>query len=131
MKGGISSSAWIDDLDGGGLRVTIPESFTDAEFDAEFDAFSERLRGARPGLKLMIVVLMKSRSRPQNRERAKRFFQEEKLLLKERVCAGALVSENVAIRGAIRGVSLLGLFPFPVKTFSAVSEAQCWLKSRS
>ncbi len=125
----MNDAPWIEQIDDGALSVTVPERFSDSEFEREFDEFSRRLHAADRPLSLLIIVKMKTRSRPANRERAKRFFQEDKEMLKERVRAGAVVSENVAIRGAIRGVSLLGLFPFTVKTFSDVSSARTWLAS--
>jgi hypothetical protein len=128
MNAAAAPVSWIQDLERG-LCITIPERFSDDEFNREFDEFSRRLRDARPGISLLVVVEMKTRSRPENRARAKQFFVDEKALFKNKVKAVAMVSDHVAIRGAISGVSLLGLFPFRVKTFESVALAKRWLET--
>lgn len=121
------SGGWIERCPGHQLLVTIPESYSDEEFVREFDELSHLLSAAEQALGVLIVIKMKTRSRPDNRERAKRFFMEEKEMLRKQVRACALVSDHLAIRGAISAVRLLGLFPFETKTFDNIVSAQAWL----
>jgi len=121
--------AWIEVRPGSVLRVTIPASYSDQEFAQQFDQLQHVLREAQESLRLLIVIKMQSRSTPSNRERAKRFFHTEKLMLKRTITRAALVSDNVAIRGAIAAVRLLGLFPFPTKTFEDAAAAETWLST--
>ena len=124
------SKGWLDTSRSSQVRVTIPEQYTDAEFSEQFDTLSQYLRGAEAGLRLLIVVHLKTRTRPENRQRAKVFFQQQKDLFKSKVKAAALVSESTAIRAAIGTARLLGLFPFPTKTFESVTAAESWLSTR-
>ena len=121
---------WIEQRPGHQLFITIPESYSDEEFIREFDELSQLLSTAEHPLGVLIVIKMKTRSRPSNRERAKRFFVEEKKMLRTQVRACALVSDHLAIRGAISAARLLGLFPFATKTFDDVVVAQSWLTQK-
>lgn len=124
------SRGWIERRPGHQLFITIPESYSDEEFICEFDELSRLLSSAERPLGVLIVIKMKTRSRPSNRERAKRFFAEEKEMLRKQVRVCALVSEHLAIRGAISAARLLGLFPFATKTFDNVLVAQSWLSQQ-
>jgi hypothetical protein len=128
MSQQLADKSWICQESGRLLVIQIPESYSDDDFAREFDQLSRLLREGKEALGLLVEVKMKSRSTPQNRERAKQFFREEKSMLKNRVRASALVSENGAIRAAISTASFLGLFPFLTKTFTQAAEARRWLE---
>src|SRR6187402_2869016 len=117
---------WLEMRPGPVLAATIPDRFTDEDFIREFDEMSRLLRAAQERLGLLIVLSHQARPSQSNRERAKRFFEEEKGMLRSRVSKAAVVSSSQAIRVAVSTASFVGLFPFKTKAFQELSPAETW-----
>jgi len=122
-----SSTSWLELRPGPLLVAVIPDRFTDEDFTREFDEMSRLLREGEGGLDLLIVLGQEARPSESNRARAKRFFQEEKSMLRKRVSKAAVVSSSNTIRVAVSTANFLGVFPFKTKAFQERAGAEAWL----
>jgi hypothetical protein len=111
------------------LLAVIPDKFTDEDFTREFDEMSRVLRDAGERLRLLIVLGQHARPSDSNRARAKRFFEEEKGMLRSKVSKAAVVSSSNAIRVAVSTANFVGLFPFKTKAFQDRPSAEAWLRN--
>jgi hypothetical protein len=109
------------------LVAVVPDSFTDEDFTRQFDEMSRMLRDAEGRLALLIVLGQHARPSEGSRTRAKRFFEEEKGMLRSKVSKAAVVSSSNAIRVAVSTANFVGLFPFKTKAFLDRAGAETWL----
>lgn len=123
------SASWLEMRPGPVLLAVIPDKFTDEDFTREFDEMSRVLRDAGERLRLLIVLGQHARPSDSNRARAKRFFEEEKGMLRSKVSKAAVVSSSNAIRVAVSTANFVGLFPFKTKAFQDRPSAEAWLRN--
>lgn len=125
----MAGKSWIS-TEGELWRITLPDGYSHEEFCFEFDGLTERLHRAPPGLRILLDATHVQRSDVHNRERAARFFRDERELIQGKIVAWAFVTPSALLRGAITAIGWMGKFPIDVRSFDSDAGAIQWLSQK-